>query len=346
MKIDISPFGSTPNGQEISLYTLTNSNGNIVRLINYGAIVTSVEVPDRGGKRANVMLGFPNLAGYLQRHPYFGATVGRFANRIAQGKFELLGKSYSLVTNNGPNHLHGGTIGFDQKVWTATSQQRENGLEVQMKTFSPDGEEGYPGRLDIQANYRWSDENELTFEFIATTDAATVLNLTNHGYWNLNGVGSGDIRSTELKLFCDNYLPVDETLIPTGQIASVEGTPLDFRQPRKLGERMGQLPATNGYDHCLVVNGQAGKLRPAARAFDSTSGRVMEVETTQPGMQLYTGNHLGGDASSGGFSQHTGFCLETQHFPDSPNKPSFPTSVLQPGETYREVTAHRFSVER
>ncbi len=346
MKIDVSDFGTTPDGQKVSLYTLTNAAGNVVQLTNYGAIVTKVEVPDRQGKRANVMLSFPNLEGYLERHPYFGASVGRYANRIAGGKFQIDGKTYTLVTNNGPNHLHGGTVGFDKKVWSAETSKSDKALSVVFRMTSPDGEEGYPGKLDVTAEYSWSNENELAFTFTATTDKTTVVNLTNHGYWNLAGAGNGNVLNTQLQLFCDRYLSVDDTLIPTGQLTSVEGTPLDFRQAHKLGERIDMLPQTKGYDHCFVVNGAAGTMRPAARAVDPDSGRVMEVFTTQPGMQLYTGNHLGGGASNGGFKQHEGFCLETQHYPDSPNKPDFPTTMLKPGQKYSESTMHKFSVEK
>ncbi len=345
MKIETSDFGTTPDGQKVSLYTLTNAAGNVVQLTNYGAIITKVEVPDRAGKKANVMLAFSTLEGYLERHPYFGATVGRYANRIAGGKFQIDGKTYTLVTNNGPNHLHGGTVGFDKKVWQAETSQTAEALQVTFKTFSPDGEEGYPGRLEVIAQYTWNNNNELTFAFTATTDKPTVLNLTNHGYWNLAGAGNGNILGTELQLSCDRFLSVDDTLIPTGPLTSVEGTPLDFRTPRTIGERIEKLPQTKGYDHCFVVNGQYGTMRPAAKAIEPVSGRVMEVFTTQPGMQLYTGNHLSGSASNGGFKQHEGFCLETQHFPDSPNKPEFPTTLLKPGEKYYEATTHKFSVK-
>jgi aldose 1-epimerase len=344
MKLEKSDFGKTPEGQQIHLYTLTNVHGNVVQLTNYGAIVTKVEVPDRQGKRANVMLAFPNLEGYLQRHPYFGATVGRYANRIAGGKFQIDGKTYTLVTNNGPNHLHGGTVGFDKLVWDAEEIRGDGLLGIRFSVTSPDGDEGYPGKLDVVAEYTWNNDNELKFTFQATTDKTTVVNLTNHGYWSLAGAGNGDVLGTELQLNCDHYLAVDDTLIPTGEIPAVEGTPLDFRQPRKIGERIQMLPQTKGYDHCLVVNGPRGTLRKAARAVEPTSGRVMEVYTTQPGMQLYTGNHLGGGASSGGFAQHEGFCLETQHYPDSPNQPAFPTTHLKPGEKYEETTMHKFSV--
>lgn len=346
MKLEKSDFGKTPDGKSVELYTLTNSHGNVVQLTNYGAIITKVEVPDRDGKRANVMLSFPTLAGYLERHPYFGATVGRYANRIADGKFSIDGKTYTVVTNNGPNHLHGGTIGFDKYVWQAEEVKTPGALVVRFSMTSPDGDEGYPGKLDVTAEYSWNDANELKFTFTAKTDKPTVVNLTNHGYWNLAGAGNGNVLNTEVQLSCDRYCLVNDTLIPTGVLASVEGTPLDFRQPHKLGERIEQLPATKGYDHCFVVNGDPGTLRTAGRAVDPASGRVMEVFTTQPGMQLYTGNHLGGGPSSGGFKQHEGFCLETQHFPDSPNKPAFPTTRLNPGETFTETTMHKFSVAK
>lgn len=343
MHIETTPFGSA-EGQEITCFRLTNDSGAVVQLINYGAIITSVEVPDRNGQRANVTLNFPNLDGYLQRHPYFGATVGRFANRIGFGKFQLDGKSYSLANNLGQHHLHGGNVGFDKKIWTGVATQSDDSLCVTFQTVSPDGEEGYPGRLEVSTQYRWSNANELSIEFTATTDKTTILNLTNHGYWNLAGAGSGDILGTRLQLFCDRILAVDDAIIPTGQLLSVEGTPLDFRQVRAIGERIELLPHTKGYDHCLVVNGSPGTLRRAALAIDPGSGRVMEVMTTQPGMQLYTGNHLGGSASSGGFRQYEGFCLETQAFPDAPNKPEFPSSQLRPGEKYKQTTVHKFSI--
>lgn len=343
MRIETSPFGKS-DGQEITCYRLINDSGAVVKLINYGAICTSVEVPDRSGQQANVMLSFPSLDGYLQRHPYFGATVGRFANRIGFGTFQLEGKRYSLATNLGEHHLHGGNVGFDKKIWTGTTTQTDDSLVVAFHAISPDGDEGYPGRLAVTAQYRWSNDNELSFEFSATTDQTTVLNLTNHGYWNLAGAGCGDILGTRLQLFCDRFLAVDDALIPTGRLDSVEGTPLDFRQVHAIGERIELLPKTKGYDHCLVVNGEPGTLRRAALAVDPGSGRVMEVMTTQPGMQLYTGNHLGGSESSGGFRQHEGFCLETQAFPDAPNKPHFPSSQLKPGEKYQQTTVHKFSV--
>jgi aldose 1-epimerase len=340
MTLERTPFGKTSDGKSVDLFTLTNSSGNIVQLTNYGAILVSVQVPDRDGKRANVNLGFDDLKGYLGEHPFFGASVGRYANRIAKGKFSLAGKSYTLAVNNGPNHLHGGTQGFDKQVWQAEELRSADSVGVRFTLRSPDGQEGYPGNLDVTAEYTWNDDNELAYTFKAKTDAATVLNLTNHAYWNLAGAGHGDVLEHVLQLDCEHYVAVDETLIPTGEIPKVAGTPLDFRQPHAVGERIEKLPATKGYDHCFVVDGAAGQLRSCAVVRDPSSGRVMEISTTQPGVQLYTANHLGAP-----WGQHGAFCLETQHFPDSPNHPEFPTTQLNPEETFSETTVHRFSVK-
>ncbi len=340
MNLQRSEFGRTSQGQEISLFTLTNQLGNSISVIDYGAILVSVNVPDRKGQRDNVNLGYPQLDGYLARHPYFGSTVGRFCNRIAGGQFTLDGKLYKLAINNGPNHLHGGIVGFDKLIWCGTEIKTENAIGVRFELRSPDGQEGYPGTLEVFADYLWNDANELTFAFRATTDTPTVVNLTNHAYWNLGGAKSGKVLDHLLQLNCQRYLSVDDTLIPTGVIADVAGTPLDFRQPRTIGERITQLPATKGYDHCYVVDGRPGELRLAGRAYDPKSGRSMEVLTTQPGMQLYTGNHLEGE-----FVQHAGFCLETQHYPDSPNQPEFPTTRLNPGEQFEQKTVHRFGIQ-
>lgn len=340
MKIERTSFGRTLDGSHVDLFALTNSHGNVIRLTNYGAIVVSVEVPDREGKRENINLGFDDLESYLERHPYFGSTVGRFCNRIAGGKFTLDGKTYSLVINNGPNHLHGGTVGFDKLVWQAEELQGGDHIGVRFTVLSPDGQEGYPGNLTVTADYTWNDDNELAYTFKATTDKPTVLNLTNHAYWNLAGAGKGAVLDHELQLNCDQYLAVDDTLIPTGEFVDVATTPLDFRKPRRLGERIEELAATKGYDHCFVINGPAGELRSVAVVKEPTTGRRMEVLSTQPGVQLYTGNHLGGK-----YLPHGGFCLETQHYPDSPNKPAFPTTRLNPGETFEETTVHRFSVD-
>ncbi len=340
MSVARAPFGKTPDGTAVDLFTLTNTAGNVVTLTNYGAILVSVEVPDRQGKKANVNLGFSNLAGYLGGHPHFGSTIGRFANRIAAGKFTLEGETYTLAVNNGPNHLHGGKIGFDKQVWQAEEIQNDAEIGVRFKLVSPDGQEGYPGNLSVIAEYTWNNANELKSTFRATTDQATVINLTNHAYWNLAGAGHGNVLEHTLQLHCDQYLAVDDTLIPTGKIESVEGTPLDFRRRHAIGDKIAELPATKGYDHCYVVNGPAGTLRSCGKATDPHSGRSMEVLTTQPGVQLYTANHLGDP-----WGAHGAFCLETQHYPDSPNRPEFPTTRLNPGEQFEEITVNRFTVD-
>ncbi len=345
LKIESQVWGKSPAGQDCHLFTLVNSHGHSVQLCDWGATIITVNVPDREGNLANVNLNFSQLAGYLQRHPYFGATVGRFCNRIGKGKFSIDGREYSLVTNNNGNHLHGGTIGFDAQVWQAGTIQKDDRVGVRFQLTSPDGQEGYPGKLTVVAEYSWTNDNELAYTFTATTDKSTVVNLTNHAYWNLGGAGSGKITDHVLEIEADQSLDVDSGLVPTGKLLDVAGTPLDFRKPQAIGDRIDQLPATKGYDHCYVVRGEAGQLRRAARAVDPKSGRAMEVLTTQPGVQLYTGNHLGGNESSGGFGGHEGFCLETQHYPDAPNRPEFLTTRLNPGETLTETTIHRFSVE-
>ncbi len=340
MSVQRTPFGKTPEGIAVDLFTLTNAEGNLVTLTNYGAILVSVEVPDRDGKRVNVNLGFDNLAGYLGGHPHFGSTIGRFANRIAGGKFTLEGKTYTLAVNNGPNHLHGGKIGFDKQVWQAEELHEPESVGVRFSLLSPDGQEGYPGNLSVVVEYSWNNDNELRSTFRATTDQATVVNLTNHAYWNLAGAGNGSVLEHVLHMTCDRYLAVDDTLIPTGELASVSGTPLDFSQPTTIGARIDKLPATKGYDHCYVVNGPIGTLRSCGKVTDPSSGRSMEVLTTQPGVQLYTANHLGAP-----WGPHGAFCLETQHYPDAPNQPDFPTTRLNPGEKFEQTTINRFSVE-
>lgn len=346
MAIDKKPYGKTPDGKSVTLYTLTNDSGNTVELIDYGAIVVSINVPDKSGKKTNVTAGFASLDGYLQRHPYFGATVGRFCNRIAKGKFTLDGKTYSLATNNGPNHLHGGEVGFDKRMWQVSEVKGDGTVGLRFTYVSPDGEEGYPGTLTTVAEYRWDNSNTLTLDLSATTDKSTVLNLTNHAYFNLGGSGSGTIHNHELTLACDQYLPVDADMIPTGVLADVKRTPLDFTTTHKIGERIGQLKATNGYDHCFVVRGKAGELRPTAKVVDPASGRTMEIKTTQPGVQLYTGNFLDGGQGNAGYKTHEAFCLETQHYPDAPNQPSFPTAVLKPNEKFHQVTTFTFGVAK
>jgi len=347
-KMDVTEgtFGKLPDGREAHLFTMTNSKGMVVKMTDYGAIVVSVEVPDRDGKIANVNVGFKDLAGYMQDHPYFGSTVGRYGNRIAKGRFKIDGKEYTLAQNNNENHLHGGKVGFNKVLWRGEPFKSANEAGVKFTYRSPNGEEGYPGNLDVNVSYSVTNDNELKIEYSATTDKATPINLTNHCYWNLKGAGSGTIVDHHLQLEADKYLPVDAGLIPTGELASVEGTPMDFRKSHAIGDRIADIKADPpGYDHCYVVRGKAGQLRLAARVKEPGSGRVLEIRTTQPGIQFYTGNFLNGEASQAGNPQHGAFCLETQHFPDSPNQPNFPSAILKPGETYHEVTIHKFSVE-
>ena len=344
MRIDSAPYGKTDNGQNVTLYTLINGHGNSVEMIDYGAIIVSINVPDKNGKRANVTAGFSSLEGYLQKHPYFGSTVGRFCNRIAKGKFSIDGKSYSLAINNGPNHLHGGEVGFDKLMWQASPKRTASSVGLQFVLTSPDGQEGYPGTLKVVADYLWDNDNVLTIRFTANTDKSTHVNLTNHAYFNLSGKGSGTIYGHELTVASDQYLEVDESMIPTGKIANAKGTPLDFTVKHPMGDKIADLKETKGYDHCFVVRGEIGKLRPAANVVDPASGRTMSVQTTQPGVQLYTGNFLDGSAANGGFKQHEAFCLETQHFPDAPNQNSFQTTLLKPSETLSETTSYAFGV--
>lgn len=345
LTVQNEPFGQTDSGEEVAQYSLRNRSGMKVGLINFGAIITSVEVPDRDGKLANVTLSHPDIAGYQVNNPYFGGACGRFANRIAKGKFSLDGNEYSLFLNNGPNTLHGGQVGFMKKIWKAAPFQNEVATGVKFTYVSPDGEEGYPGELKSVITYSLTDANELKIDYAATTDKPTVLNLTNHAYWNLAGAGSGLIVDHELTLSCSRFLPVDETGIPSGELASVAGTCMDFLKPEKIGTRITEpVNGAGGYDHCYVVDGKAGELRLAAKVVEPTSGRVLEIFTTEPGIQFYTGNFLEGTPATGNAPRHGAFCLETQHFPDSPNRPEFPTTRLNPGETYRQTTVHKFSV--
>ncbi len=345
MSVSKSSFGKTADGADVELYTCVNSGGLVMKIMTYGAIVVEMQVPDRDGKLANITLGFDSLAGYLGDHPYFGSTVGRYANRIAQGKFTLDGREYTLATNNGPNALHGGIVGFNRVVWKAQPVTQDDAVGVTFTYTSKDGEEGYPGTLKATVTYLLTNDDQLRIDYQATTDKATPINLTNHCYWNLAGAGSGTILNHELLLTADQYLPVDDTLIPTGQLAQAAGTPFDFRQPHRIGARIDQVTGDPpGYDHCFVLRNQTGQMAVAARLTDPTSGRVMEISTTQPGIQFYTGNFLDGSLSNGGYDRNEGLCLETQHYPDSPNRSEFPNVILRPGETYRECTIHRFCV--
>ncbi len=345
MNVSEKTFGNLPDGTAVKLFTLTNPNGMTVKITEYGAIITELWVPDRAGQKANVVLGFDRLEEYTKGHPFFGAIAGRYANRIAKGKFTLDGHEYTLAVNNGPNHLHGGLKGFDKKVWKGTVQPVTPGAIAVVLTYtSPDGEEGYPGTMSVTVTYTLTARNELRIDYVATTDKPTVVNLTNHSYFNL--AGSGSILDHVLKVNADRYTPADAGLIPTGELAPVKGTGLDFTAPHRIGERIADyMDFAKGYDHNFVLNSHGGTLSVCARVEEPKSGRVMEVLTTAPGVQLYTANHLDKRTGVGGvtYGQHTGFCLETQHYPDSPNKPSFPSAVLRPGAQYKTTTVYRFS---
>lgn len=339
-------FGKLPDGREVKVYTLTNANGVTAEVLNYGGIMHSLTLPDRNGKMADVILSCPTLECYATQSPYFGAIAGRYANRIAKGKFTLAGTEYTLATNNDPNHLHGGNVGFDKVIWDVEPLEVVNGSGLRMTYLSKDMEEGYPGNLRSVVHYILTNDNEFIVEYEATTDKPTVLNLTQHNYYNLGGEGTGTILDHELMLSADHYTPVDATGITTGQIAPVANTPFDFTKPTAIGARIAKVEG--GYDHNFAVNGEAGQMRLAAKVKDPDSGRVMEIHTTEPGIQFYTGNFLDGTItgkSGQAYQRNAGFCLETQKYPDSPNKPNFPSAVLQPGETYRHRTIHRFYAE-
>jgi aldose 1-epimerase len=346
MPITRTPFGETPAGESAELFTLTNANGLEARVTSYGATLVALRAPDRDGALADVLLGFDSLAGYLDNQPYFGSSVGRFANRIARGRFALDGQSYTLAVNNGANHLHGGPGGFHTRLWRATVAGELLGLSY----VSADGEEGYPGRLSVAVTYALTDANELRIAYAARAGAPTVLNLTNHAYFNL--AGAGTVLDHELQLMAERFLPVDATQIPTGELRPVEGTPFDFRAPTAIGARLDggdeQLAGANGgYDHCWVFDHGGDLGVPVARVREPRGGRVLELFTTQPGVQFYSGNFLEETPlpGKGGYvaPKFGAFCLETQHFPDSPNQPAFPSTVLRPGEAYRHTTIYRFS---
>jgi aldose 1-epimerase len=345
------PFGTMPDRRAVERFRLTNAAGMTVDTIGYGGIITSIRVPDREGRMGDVVLGFDSLEGYLGEHPFFGAIIGRYGNRIGGGTFTLDGQTYTLAKNNGPNHLHGGERGFDKVLWHAEPMEGQNAITF--RRTSPDGEEGYPGNLAVRVTYTLTDRNELVVEYHATTDAATPVNLTQHSYFNLAGHASGDILGHELMLSADRFTPVNDTLIPTGELAPVEGSPFDFRQPKAVGARINdahpQIRNGLGYDHNWVLNGTPGELRLAARVVEPSTGRTLEVATTEPGIQFYSGNFLDGSITGKGgavYGHRTGFCLETQHFPDSPNQPAFPSTILRPGEEYRTRTVFTFGVAR
>ena len=352
MNVTREPFGQTADGTAADLFALTNDAGCEAKITNYGGIVVALTAPDRDGRFADVALGYDTLDEYLADTPYFGALVGRYGNRIAKARFTLGGVEYALAANDGDNSLHGGLVGFDKVVWNAETVEADDGVGVALTYLSADGEEGYPGNLSVKVVYTLTADNALRIDYTATTDADTVLNLTHHSYFNLAGAGSGDILGHVMQIDADRFTPVDETLIPTGELRPVEGTPMDFRTPTPIGERIEaddeQIRLGGGYDHNWVLNGGGGTLAPAARVAEPTSGRVMEVRTTEPGVQFYSGNFLdGSNVGKGGaaYNRRNGFCLETQHFPDSPNQPAFPSTVLKPGETYTQTTIYRFTAE-
>ena len=344
------PFGQIADGTVVDCYTLCNRNGAEARIITYGGLVISLKVPDRNGQMGDVVLGYDKLEGYLKDTPYFGALIGRYGNRIAKGKFTLDGQQYTLVTNNFPNALHGGLKGFDKVVWKAKILVSRAGPALELQYTSKDGEEGYPGNLSVTAVYTLTDDNALRLDYTATTDKASVLNLTQHSYFNL--AGKGDILNHQVMIPADKFTPVDSTLIPIGDLRPVEGTPFDFRKPTAIGARINQqdeqLKFGGGYDHNWVINKEMGYLGVMARVYEPATGRVLEVLSTEPGLQFYTGNFLDGKITGKGgwvYQFRNGFCMEPQHYPDSPNQPNFPSVVLKPGEVYKNTIIYRFTVQ-
>jgi aldose 1-epimerase len=354
-EVVVAPFGKLADGTAVTAYSLTNAAGAKVKIIDYGAIVTEIHVPDASGKLGDVALGFSNMDGYLKGHPYFGSNAGRCANRIAKGKFKLDGKEYTLATNNEPNHLHGGKEGFDKKMWKAEKQViGSDGPTITMSYTSKDGEEGYPGNLTVKVTYTLTNDNALKVEYHATTDKATVCNVAHHSYFNLGGHASGDILGHEVEIMAKNYTPTDDTLIPTGKIAPVAGTPFDFTKAATIGARIKQIDAKpQGYDLNYALDGKAGgKPFLAARVTEPKSGRVLEVFTDEPGLQFYSGNFLDGtNTGKGGhvYQQYNGFCMEAQKFPDAINKigtDGWASPVLKPGAEYKTVTIYKFGVKK
>jgi len=354
LQIREEAFGKTGDGRPVDLFTLTNSNGMEVRAMTYGGIIVSIRVPDKNGKIADVVLGHEKLEGYLPNPPYLGAIVGRYANRIANGAFTLDGAKYTLPKNDGPNTLHGGLSGFNQKVWEGKEFKNAKGVGVAFTYLSKDGEEGFPGNLKAKVSYTLTNENQLILDYEATSDKATPINLSQHSYFNLAGEGNDDILNHEIRLNADRFTPVDKTLIPTGELRAVQGTPLDFNKPTAIGARIDdpyeQLLLGHGYDHNFVLNraNEDGGLTLAARVHEPTGGRVLEVSTTEPAVQFYSGNFLDGTiVGKNGhvYKKRYGFCLETQHYPDSPNHPDFPSTILKPGKTFHSETIFKFSTE-
>jgi aldose 1-epimerase len=353
MDISEERFGKTKDGKDVIRLSISNSNNLSISVISYGATLTRVQVPDRKGATANVVLGFDTVADYETKSPYFGALVGRFANRIGGGRFQLDGKEYQLACNDiygagaeeAANHLHGGNVGYDKVLWKMEQFRQAAEAGVEVSYVSPDGEEGYPGTLGIRARYTLNEDNLLSFEYWAETDKPTPVNLTNHAYWNLAGAGSGDVLGHQLTLHCPYYIVVDESLIPTGEIRPVAGTPMDFTTAKPIGRDLDKVPG--GYDHCFAAESTGGKMKPIASLYEPGSGRKMEVSTTKPGVQFYGGNFLDGIKGAGGaiFNKYGALCLETEHYPDAVNHADFPDCVLRPGQTYHHKTVHTFSVE-
>ncbi len=344
--IESREFGTTREGEVVKLFTLRNRHGAVARVTTYGAMLTELHTPDSQGRLVDIVLGFDDLESYLKGHPFFGNTTGRYANRIAGARFTLDGRTYTLAANNGTNHIHGGLRALDKQNWAGEALETPQGPAVRFRHRSPDGAEGYPGNLDITVTYTLTDNQELRIDYEATTDKPTVINLTNHSYFNLKGAGEGDVLGHILKLYADHYTPADAALIPTGEIRSVAGTPLDFRQPTAIGARWDQLPeALKGYDHNFVLNDwQHGKLVGCADLHEPITGRRLRVRTTEPGVQVYSAIHLRAVGKQGRkYDPYGGLCLETQHFPDSPNKPQFPSTTLRPGQTFRSTTIYGFS---
>jgi len=352
LSVTQAPFGSGLSGAPATLFTLTNDKGMIAKITNFGGIITEIHVPDKNGKFANVNLGFDHIEPYHAKAPYLGALIGRFGNRLAGGKFSLDGQDYQLATNNNGNHLHGGLVGFDKVLWNATTFTTPTSVGITLKYLSKDGDQGYPGNLSVTVIYELTNDNALVVKYHAVTDKATPINLTQHAYFNLAGVGSGDMLGHEMMINADRVTFIDEVSIPTGELPLVEGTPFDFRKPRLIGEHINddheQIKNGAGYDHNFVLNKQHEKeLSLAARVRDPLSGRVLEVFTQEPGVQFYTGNWLDGSLTNQGiaYTRRCGFCLEPQHFPDSPNQPQFPNTILRPGEEYSSVMSYTFSVQ-
>lgn len=351
LRVTCAAFGRLADGREVDVFTLANSAGVEVRALTYGGIIVSLRVPDRAGRLDDVVLGYDDLDGYLKKSPYFGAIIGRFANRIARGRFTLDGRDYQVTVNEPPNHLHGGPRGFDKVLWTAEERIGAGGVSVAFRYESADGEEGYPGRVAALVTYTLTEASELIVDYEATTDAPTLVSLTQHTYFNLAGAGSGDVLGHTLMLEADQYLPVDEMQIPTGEVAAVTDTPFDFRKETAIGSRIGerheQLAFGAGYDQMFVVRRGGPGLAAAARLVDPGSGRTLDVRTTAPGVQFYSGNRLDGSIRGKGghvYPVRAGLSLETQHFPDAPNHPAFPSAVLRPGQEYRSTTVFAFGV--